>query len=708
MTASNERRERPESVLATAKVLPGFRPRRLLIIDDNEAIHRDFRKGLLPASDGDKRVDQLREAASNLFGTDSDPTWRIGANFDIDHAHSGEMGIAMAQAALDEDQPYEMAFVDVRMPPGIDGITTIGRLWKIDERLQTCVCTAYSDRDWQDVLGELGPSDRLLILKKPFDLIEIRQIAVALSEKWRLSRLAERQVNELELLVRSRTAELQRALVLDRLTSLPNRRTFNDRLAKAIKRRRTEPNYKFGLVFLGIDRFKVINDAVGHDGGDELLRQIGRRLDEAVRATDTVGALGRRSDNHGRRSSDPEDAVKRAPSSGLFASKTKQATGHTAARIGGDEFVVLLDSLTNEDDGEIVADRLMDILSMPYHVKGKQLDVTVSLGVTSSRLNYASPEEMLRDADAAMHRGKSLGRGRVISYNAKMQEEARQRTLVEHDLRGAAERGELRVVYQPIVHAADGTLAGHEALIRWHHPQQGLLSPVAFIAAAEESGLVCELGDWMLRTAAQEYAGWLGESATPLDVTMNVNLSRKQLIETDLVSRVAKVIEVNNLKPGQLKLEVTEGGVMENPTDSVRVLRELKALGTRIVIDDFGTGYSSLACLHQFPLDCVKLDRSFIRQLETSNDYAAVIEAIVTLTRALDIELVAEGVETAAQWGVLRDMGCDLLQGYYFGKPLDPAVARGITIATPGRSLCDGLLVGDNYGPSDLRLVAAA
>ncbi len=682
-------------------------PRRVLIIDDNPAIHDDFRKILVGNSTTQQAAKAVEDAGRKLFDIALTPGTperrrRVGPRFELAHASGGAAGIEMLEQAIAEDQPFELAFVDMRMPPGIDGIETIRQIWKIDQRIQTCICTAYSDRSWSDVLDELGTSDRLLILKKPFDLIEIRQIAIALSEKWRLTRQAEHHVNHLELLVRSRTADLQRAQVLDRLTNLPNRRTFQHRLAEAVEKSAVEDDFKFGLVFIDVDRFKSVNEAVGEVAGDELLRCIGNRLGDAVRLTDVIG---------------------RSPADGAGHEDPLRQPSHTAARIGGDEFVVLLNDVAQYDDAETVARRLCDVLAEPYGIDGRSVQITVSVGVTSSMHNYSGAEDALRDADAAMRQVKLAGRGSIAVFSKQMRDESRRRTRVETDLRGAAERGELRVVYQPIVRAADGTLSGFEALIRWQHPRDGLLSPVAFIDTAEESGLIGEIGGWMLEEAARAFASWLdadGSGRAPMPATLprandpaslplaiNINLSRRQLLEPDLVERVADVQQRFNLGGGRLKLEVTEGGVMENPDDSVRRLRHLRETGVRIVMDDFGTGYSSLSCLHQFPLDCVKLDRSFIRQLGERDDYAAVIEAIVTLTRAMQIDLVAEGVETSLQWDMLRDLGCDLLQGYYFGKPLVPEQASDLVRLPPGSKVFDGRLANEaDFAPPKLAIAA--
>jgi predicted signal transduction protein with EAL and GGDEF domain len=673
--------------------------RRVLVIDDNSDIHDDFRRILVGNVALQEAQSDVEASYAKLFGGDGAipavrPSGQVTADPDpiqLDFASNGREGFELVKAALAAGRPYELAFVDMRMPPGWDGVETIEHIWKVDSQIQTCICTAHSDRTWCDVLNKVGISDRLLILKKPFDLIEIRQITVALSEKWRMARQAEAQRSQLEKIIQSRTADLQRALVLDGLTNLPNRRTFQKQLETAVAKGMATDDYRYGLIFLDVDRFKTVNDTIGPDGGDDLLCQIGRRLAETVRTTDAIAY-------------DPTLADEsRIESQGL-----RLVTEHTTARIGGDEFVVLLHDIAANEDVEIVARRIGERLNEPFDVAGRAIELTVSLGVTSSALSYSHADEVLRDADAAMHRAKSIGRGLVSVFSTEMRDETRRKVRVESDLRGAAERGELRVVYQPIVRASNATLSGFEALIRWQHPTDGLLPPAAFIETAEESGLIGELGGWMLEAAAGQFAKWIhvggpeqslasipairSEHCNPLTLptAININLSRQQLLEDDLVPRVADVMQRLNLQNGRLKLEVTEGGVMQEPEKSVQRLKDLREIGAAIVMDDFGTGYSSLACLHQFPLDCVKLDRSFIRRLGERDEHAAVIEAIVTLTRALQIDLVAEGVETELQWNMLRDLGCDLLQGYYFGKPLNPEQAGPLLALAPGTPICDG------------------
>jgi predicted signal transduction protein with EAL and GGDEF domain len=660
--------------------LAGGSSRRLLCIDDAEAMHESYRKILTGGPQ--RRCSDLAGAADGLFGNKAPTLPSLPqVSFSLDHAFDGAAGLAKVETAIEECRPYEVAIVDMRMPPGWDGTETIRRIWQADPSLHICLCTAFGDHEWSDMLRHLGVSDRLLVIKKPFDPIEIRQATLAMSEKWRSEQRWKNQVASLEAVVRGRNAELQRASLHDRLTDLPNRRLFTDRLDRVIERQRQDPDRKFAVLFFDFDRFKIINDSLGHAAGDDMLRQIAHRLAEAVRAGDTV-------------SSERDKA--------LVANNQEPSGLVTAARVGGDEFIVLLDDIREFSDAQGVAQRLLDRLAKPYRLGGRTIRCTATVGITTSALRYGDAESMIRDADTAMYRGKTETRdggdvgdcGRSVVFDEEMHKQAVERLRVEGDLRGAADRGELRLLYQPIVKASDGSLGGFEALMRWEHPTDGMLGPAAFIAAAEESGLITELGDWTLRAACEQFLSWnppVGDGTTPPPISVNVNLSRRQLGDPKLLPTVRELVEQHGLGDGRLKLEVTESGVMRDPDRSVGKLRELRQMGCRIVMDDFGTGYSSLSCLHQFPLDCVKLDRSFICSLAERGDYIAVVRAIVTLCDALDIELVAEGVETTEQWNVLRDLGCDLLQGYYFGRPLPVEQAGPLVQAPRHYVLCDGV-----------------
>jgi len=431
--------------------------------------------------------------------------------------------------------------------------------------------------------------------------------------------------------------QLRHAARSDALTGLPNRAVVLDRLRRAIAHAQRHPGYGFAVLFMDFDRFKQVNDTLGHGGGDELLRQIARRIEDTLR---------------------PGDAVARV------ASQLQ-----TAARIGGDEFVVVLEGVHNADEACTVAERLLAVLALPYQIGGQSVQSGASIGLVTADHASGSAEEVLRDADTAMYEAKRAGRGRCVLFNSEMHERVVQALEIEADLRRALREGELFVVYQPVVDLASENMVGVEALVRWRHPTRGVVPPALFIGVAEETGLIDAIGQEVLQTACRQFARWrqtLGDKAPAL---LAVNLSRAQLQLPGLAPEVKWVLEQNGMQPGELQLEVTESLAAQDERVQA-TLRELKALGVTLALDDFGTGYSSLACLHQLPVDTVKIDRSFINHAETVEYHRVLIEATIRVAQALGMTTVAEGIETAGQAALMARLHCDRGQGYLFSKPM--------------------------------------
>jgi len=467
--------------------------------------------------------------------------------------------------------------------------------------------------------------------------------------RWMLSRgLAIRDQSGRPLRMAGSQTDITQAKVSDPLTGLPNRLLFIDRLNRLIKYSKRRKNHSFAVVFMDLDGFKMINDSMGHMVGDQLLVGVAERLEKCLRATDTLARL---------------------------------RDTYTVARLGGDEFTVLLDDLKDPNDAKIAADRLMKALKPPFLLAGKEVYTSVSIGIAQSNPVYEGPDEMLRDADTAMYHAKSLGKGRYEVFDAKMRASVMARLQLETDLRHALERREFRNFYQPIVNLASGEIAGFEALLRWQHPARGLLGPIEFIGVVEETGLIRELGWWNLSEACRQIGEWRAASPANANLIISVNLSAKQFLQPNLVADIANLLREIKLPPDALKLEITESTVMKDPSGAVEMLQQIKSLGVRLAIDDFGTGYSSLSYLHRFPLDTLKIDRSFISSMDDDGDGMEIARTILPMAKNLRLDVVAEGVETSEQFELLKKYDCAFGQGYYFSRPLS---ADGITTLLKG------------------------
>jgi diguanylate cyclase (GGDEF)-like protein len=603
---------------------------RILVIDDNAAIHGDFFKILRrdPASGS-----PLDAAKAALFGRPASAASR-SPECQVEAALSGQEGVRMAAEALRQGRPYDVAFVDMRMPNGWDGLETIRQLWAVDADLQVVLCTAYSDYSFEQIGQAIEQNDRFLILKKPFDVVEVRQLARTLTEKRRLKKQADQKMDDLEKLVRERTEEIQFLALHDRLTGLPNRALLLERLGSAIHRRARNDRYKFAVLFLDLDRFKLVNDSLGHAVGDELLLQAARRLQESVRRTDVVCS----------------------------------GTG-TTSRLGGDEFVILLDDLREYSDAARVAARLVDVLAAPYQLAAHAVHATVSIGITTSERDYREAEAVIRDADTAMYRAKTAGRGRYAIFDETMHAEVTERLRLETELRRALSEGEFLLYYQPIMHTRKG-LAGFEALCRWNHPSRGVLCCEEFLSVAEDMGLMQQLDLWALREGCRQLREWKRRYPSLADITLSVNLSRKDLRDGDIATHIRQILQDTDTPPQDLVLEITESAVLDDQAAALRVLCQIRDDGVRLHLDDFGIGQSSLSCFHQFPLNGLKIDRSLVQGLAGRPEMAVVLKAIRQMTQAFHMDVIAEGIESAQQADLLRDLDFEQIQGYLIAHPM--------------------------------------
>ena len=599
---------------------------RILVIDDNPSIHDDYRKILAGHAAG-----KVSAAEAALFGEQPPAVER--PTFDVDSAMQGRDGVERARAALTEGRPYSVAFVDMRMPPGWDGVETIEHLWAVDPEIQVVVCSAYTDYDWLELLTRLGHSDKLIVVKKPFEPIEILQCASALSRKWANARALRQHVESLERVVTDRTRGLEAAnrklrhlASHDSLTGLPNRLLLDDRISQTIAQADRQ-SHEFAVLVIDLDRFKVVNDSLGHRAGDELLREVAQRLKSAVRTVDTT------------------------------------------ARLGGDEFVILLGPPITESEAYAVAHRVIELMEPSMRLLGLDVHTSPSIGMAFYPHDGRTADTLLARADAAMYTAKERGRNNVQRYAAGMSAGTQDRVRLESELHAALHGGQFELLYQPKVDTATGRINSAEALIRWRHPERGLLLPADFIGIADDCGLLDDIGEWVLHEACRQAKAWQDEGLPRLRVA--VNLAPSQFRLTNLVDQIRRALDAVQLDPQLLEVELTESAVMSDAEESILILEAISSMGVLVSVDDFGTGYSSMSYLRRFPIDKLKIDRCFVEEMTRRSEDASIVRAIISLAHSLRLKVIAEGVETPEQLALLADLGCDQYQGFFFS----PAVA---------------------------------
>jgi diguanylate cyclase len=607
---------------------PELLTHRLLMIDDNPAIHEDYRKILTGHKEG-----RMSAAEAALFG-EQQPAFQR-PTFDVDSAMQGREGVELAQRALAEHRPYSVAFVDMRMPPGWDGLETIENLWKVDPDIQVIVCSAYTDYDWLELLARLGHTDKFIVIKKPFEPIEILQSASALSRKWLNARALKRHVESLELVVTDRTKGLEAAnrqlrhlASHDALTGLPNRLLLDDRITRAIAQADRQ-SHEFAVVVIDLDRFKLINDSLGHHAGDDLLREVAQRLKNAVRAVDTT------------------------------------------ARLGGDEFVILIDGPVTQAAALEIGKRAIRVMEPSMRLLGIDVHISPSIGIAFYPRDGTTVDTLLARADAAMYSAKERGRNNLQCYTNGMSTVTQDRVKLESELHAALQGGQFELHYQPKVDTSTGRINSAEALIRWRHPKRGLVLPNEFIAVAEECGLLDAIGEWVLFEACRQAKAWQREGLRALRVA--VNLAPSQFRRTDLVGQIRRALDGSGLDPQLLEIELTESAVMSDAEESIHILEAISRMGVLVSVDDFGTGYSSMSYLRRFPIDKLKIDRCFVEQMTRRPEDASIVRAIISLAHNLRLKVIAEGVETPEQLQLLAELGCDQYQGFYFSAAVLPA-----------------------------------
>ncbi len=720
----------------------------ILVIDDNPEIHKDLIKILTKKPMEIAALDALE---TQIFGGEYKNQITDLPHFVIDTATQGEEGIMRVEEALTNGKKYALAFVDIRMPPGLDGVETIRRLWEIDPDIQAVICTAYSDYTWEETIAALGQKENLLILKKPFDGIAVRQLACALTKKWQLVNDAKQYTHNLKQQIALRTASLEESLSLvkatlessnegilvvnnehaivdfnqtflkmwsiprtlaetknegalrqfmfnqlseptelftdvthlklnpsnnvddclhlrdgkifeyytqaqivkdqtvglvfnfrditeraklerkleyqashDALTGLPNRVILLEKIQQAAKVAQ-QTNHFVAILFLDLDRFKLINDSLTHAAGDELLKVTAQRLQSIMRSQDTL------------------------------------------IRLGGDEFIIILTDIAKQEHILNKVQKIRSVFQEPFHIGKRNVLVTASIGISVFPRDGNNPDILLRNADAAMYQAKAQHGNTYQFYTEELNQQSVEKLDHEMRLRAALENNELFLYYQPQIDSKTGRIIAAEALIRWHYSEDTVLLPLDFIPLAEETGLIVSIGEWVLRQACAQNKAW--QNAGLPHFRIAVNVTAQQFEHQNMVKLVKDVLRETDLNPKYLELELTENAVISN-AKVIEAVSELKSFGVSIAIDDFGTGYSSLSYLRKIPLNRLKIDRSFIQNVQSATDDEVIIRAVIAMAKNLNLDVIAEGVETQYQLNFLKSHDCCDVQGYYFSKPL--------------------------------------
>jgi diguanylate cyclase len=603
-------------------------PIRVLIVDDEQPVRESYRKILANPVESTDRSERL-DMRARLFQTGAKvPPGQAppATGFDANFCDGAEAAVESVRAACALGRPFAVVFLDMRMPPGPDGVWTAERIRALDPEAEIVLCTAFSDVDPREISRRVPPEDKLFYLQKPFHPHEVRQIAVALGLKWS----AERRITRLAY--------------YDVLTGLPNRAHFLEQLSTALKVAQ-EQGTKLALIYLDLDNFKRVNDTLGHGVGDELLKLMAERLAKVCGGGAHAG--------DGSAQSKPTSAV---------------------ARLGGDEFVVLVNDIQSPDEACGIADRVIRALSQPMRLSTHEILVTPSAGIAVYPIDGADAEILCRNADLAMYFSKRRGAGQYALYQETMSARGLQRLTIEAQLRNALARNEMSLHYQPEVHLGSGVVSGLEALLRWMNVELGSVPPAEFIPIAEETGMILPIGEWVLRTACAQAKAWHDEGLQPGRIAVNV--SSVQLVQRNFASVVAAVLRETGLPPELLELEITESLVMQDEARAQRIFAELKQIGVSIAIDDFGTGYSNFGRLRGLSVDRLKIDRSFVHRMHSDPDDRALVSAMIKMAQTIGIEVIAEGVENFSQLLQLQNERCDQAQGFLLSRPLPVADAR--------------------------------
>lgn len=724
---------------------------RILIIDDNPNIHQDVIKVLTVTHKNSDAFNELDEAIFGKKASDAGEDYL--PEFIFETASQGQEGVAKIKQATKKGRPYALAFVDIRMPPGWDGIETIKHIWEIDPNIQVIICTAFSDYNWKETIDKLGMSDNFLILKKPFDNIAVRQLACALTQKWLLAKDSKMHTESLNRTVKEQTKSLEHTLSVlcatlksttagvlvvdlqgkaidynqhfvnlfdipkslleyndekllhefilnkvedsdaylkqlnimhkevdnsnkqticlnngkiyecssephrlneltvgqvfsfrditervsmnqklehqashDGLTNLPNRLLLHDRIEQSIASA-ARNNTFFSILFIDLDRFKLVNDSLGHEFGDQLLCMVAARLSSLVRKEDTI------------------------------------------ARIGGDEFVMFLPGMAKNTGILTLAHKIITSFQQPFNIDRQDITITSSIGISLYPSNGKTVSKLLKNAELAMYRAKEQGGNQFRFYTGALNQQSNKKLTLEIDLRIAIEKNQFFLVYQPQLDITNQRFLAVEALIRWQHPDNGLILPLAFIPVAEESGLIIPIGEWVIRESCRQINAWR-DAGLPY-ISIAVNVAAKQLKQDDFDKIIAKILKEYKIPAEYIGIEITENVIISH-VDVINMINKLRKLGLKIILDDFGTGNSSLNYLTQINIDRLKIDRSFIKNISKSRTDEVIIEAVIAMAKNLQFKVLAEGVDTQTQVDFLKSKSCDEVQGFFYSKPLLP------------------------------------
>jgi diguanylate cyclase (GGDEF)-like protein len=601
---------------------------RVLVVDDDVQLIDEYVRCLGEDFEPDIATTTLGDLEKVLFGEETDE--KGAARFEVHSRNQGEAAVEAVKVAIDAGEPYSIVFIDIRLPPGQDGLTSAKQIRELDPNVNIVVVTGSLSVDPDNLGKEVPPADKVFFFKKPFLGAECRQLAAALCGKWHAD-MALRKANEdLERRVEERTAALQKIAYFDMVTRLPNQLLLIEELKNLISQAEDTEGDTV-VVLLDIERFSFINETMGYDSGTELLRSIGNRLSRTF---------------------------------------TEEPNGRRAiiGRFGSDEFAVLMPGVDSDTDIRDVAEKVKKTVEEPFLINGRDLFLKAAIGVSWHPVHGRDAKSVFRCAEAALHRSIRSLDCAITYYHSEMRYHARHKFDLEAELRGAIESGQITAHYQPQQCTKTGELAGVEALARWTRPDGSVVPPSDFVPLSEEMGISDVLFESIMHTVCRDVRRWREEGEW--DVPVSVNLSAHQLRNADLVSMIKGILTSAEVDKELINLELTETVLLEDLTIAQPVLDDLASYGVGIHIDDFGTGYSSLSYLAQLPVQTIKIDRTFIAQLSDPKANAKVVEAIIALGKAMELEVVAEGIETDEQYAIVRRLGCDLVQGYFIARPM--------------------------------------